>query len=47
VPELNAIGVRVGGEDQAWLYSEDIRDAWTTTPGAMAMLRAVASSNTH
>ena len=38
-PKLDALGVRVGGDDQAWLYREEMRDVWRTTPGALDWLK--------
>ena len=32
-PELNEFGVKLGGEDQAWLYREDMREVWMATDG--------------
>ena len=32
-PELNELGVKLGGEDQAWLYREDMREVWMATDG--------------
>lgn len=44
-PELHAFGVRPAGEDQAWLYREDMRHAWSGTPGAMQTLQSFAASH--
>jgi len=38
-PKLDSFGVKLGGDDQAWLYREDMRDVWSTTPGAMEWLK--------
>lgn len=32
-PEMNEFGVKLGGEDQAWLYREDMREVWMATDG--------------
>ncbi len=32
-------GIQVGGDEEAWLYREDMRDIWDSTPGAMAWLK--------
>ena len=32
-PEMNEFGVQLGGEDQAWLYREDMREVWMATDG--------------
>jgi len=38
-PELNNMGIRHGGEDQAWIYREEIRDLWKATPGCISWLK--------
>lgn len=43
-PTLDESRVRVGGEDQAWLYREDMRDAWMKTDG---MRRWLAQRTAH
>jgi len=37
-PKLDDFGVRLGGDDQAWLYREEMRDVWEATPGALEWL---------
>jgi hypothetical protein len=32
-------GVRIGGDDQAWLYREEMRDVWDATSDALEWLR--------
>ena len=39
-PKLDSLGVRVGGDDQAWLYRQEMRDVWEATPGALDWLKA-------
>ena len=41
-PKLHADGIRIGGDDQAWLYRESMRDVWKSTPNALAWLRRSA-----
>jgi hypothetical protein len=38
-PKLSPFGITLGGKDQAWLYREDMRDAWLEEPSAMALLK--------
>lgn len=38
-------GVTVGGNDQAWLYREEMRDVWETSPGALEWLRKTSKSS--
>ena len=38
-PKLDAFGVRVGGDDQAWLYRQEMRDVWQATPEALDWLK--------
>ncbi len=38
-PKLDPYGVVLGGDDQAWLYREEMRDVWSSTPGALAWLK--------
>ncbi len=37
-PKIDPIGVRVGGDDQAWLYRKEMRGVWKSTPGALEWL---------
>jgi len=37
-PKLDPHGFILGGDDQAWLYREAMRDVWQTTPGALEWL---------
>jgi hypothetical protein len=41
-PESDPYGVAVGGEEEAWLYREDMRETWQATPDALEFLRSVA-----
>ncbi len=34
-PKLDAYGTMIGGDDQAWLYRDEMRDVWSATPGAL------------
>jgi tetratricopeptide (TPR) repeat protein len=38
-PKVDPYGVRISGEDQAWLYREEMRDVWAATPGALDGLK--------
>ena len=40
-PEISGYGMRPGGEDQAWIYREKMRDVWQNTPGALAFLKKI------
>ena len=42
VPELLDGRVRLGGEDEAWLYREDMLDVWRQTPEALELLRGLS-----
>ncbi|MFO1375614.1 MAG: SEC-C domain-containing protein [Steroidobacteraceae bacterium] len=35
-PKFSPYGVQVGGDDQAWLYREAMREVWKSTAGALA-----------
>ena len=37
-PKLEQFGTMIGGDDQAWLYREAMRDVWVSTPGALEWL---------
>jgi hypothetical protein len=41
-PKLDPMGVIFGGDDQAWLYRDEIRDLWLETPGAIDWLTQTA-----
>mgnify|MGYP002639499008 CR=1 FL=1 len=38
-PQLKTDSVQYGGDDQAWLYREVMRDEWINTPGALEWLK--------
>jgi len=38
-PEFSPRGVTIGGDDQAWIYREDMRPTWQETPGALEWLK--------
>ena len=40
-PDLDPGFVTAGGEDEAWLYRENLRETWLATPDAIACLRAL------
>jgi len=41
-PKLDPMGVQYGGDDQAWLYRDVMRDVWLETPGAIEWLKQAA-----
>jgi len=41
-PKLDPMGVIFGGDDQAWLYREEMRNLWLKTPGAIDWLTQTA-----
>ncbi len=43
-PELDESGITLGGEDQAWLYRDLMRDTWDATEGALDWLKKLARS---
>jgi len=40
-PKLDPMGVQYGGDDQAWLYRDAMREVWLETPGAIDWLKQV------
>ena len=38
-PRIDVHAIRMGGDDQAWLYREAMLDVWQATPGALDWLR--------
>ncbi len=40
-PKLSPFGFTPGGEDQAWLYREEMREVWLETPGALDWLKKI------
>lgn len=43
-PKIDSVGVKFGGDDQAWIYREEMRDVWAATPGALEWLRKTSKS---
>ena len=41
-PKMNPGYLALGGDDQAWVYREDMRSVWLQTPGAMTWLETVS-----
>ena len=41
-PEMSARGIRIGGDDQAWLYRQAMRKTWMETKGMQSWLKQVA-----
>jgi tetratricopeptide (TPR) repeat protein len=41
-PKLDPMGVQFGGDDQAWLYRDEMRDVWLETAGAIDWLKQAA-----
>jgi tetratricopeptide (TPR) repeat protein len=39
-PRIREDSIEVGGDDQAWLYRDEMRAVWQQTPGALEWLRA-------
>jgi tetratricopeptide (TPR) repeat protein len=37
-PEISPYGITVGGEDEAWIYREQMRETWRATPAALEFL---------
>ena len=46
-PKLDPRGVLMGGDDQAWLYRDEMRDLWLKTPGAIDWLTQTAKQITE
>ncbi|MGB5831325.1 MAG: hypothetical protein WBG92_04970 [Thiohalocapsa sp.] len=42
-PALSAGGFTPGGEDQAWLYREAMRDVWEAEPGLLAWMKKLTA----
>lgn len=40
-PEISPHGITPGGDDQAWLYREEMREVWQQTPGALDWLKKI------
>lgn len=41
-PMLEPQGIQIGGDDQAWLYRDAMRDVWEATPGVLDWLKKSA-----
>ena len=41
-PKSSAYGIKIGGEDEAWAYREEMREVWVSVPGAMEWLKQMA-----
>ena len=41
-PTINPMGISLGGDDQAWLYRETMRDVWLATPGVIEWMKKAA-----
>jgi tetratricopeptide (TPR) repeat protein len=42
-PRLSPLGMTPGGEDQAWLYREAMRDVWESEPGLLKWMKRVTA----
>jgi len=40
-PELDQFGLTMAGEDQAWMYREEMRDTWKASRGALSWLERI------
>jgi len=43
-PRIDQLGVLIGGDDQAWLYRQEMRDVWEASAGALSWLRSTANT---
>ena len=41
-PKSSDYGVQIGGDDEAWLYRDEMRGIWQSVPGVMAWLKRMA-----
>ncbi len=41
-PEFGPHGISLGGDDEAWLYRQAMREVWTAAPGAIEWLKKAA-----
>ncbi|MCI0546568.1 MAG: hypothetical protein L0027_04730, partial [Candidatus Rokubacteria bacterium] len=37
-PEMSPYGITIGGEDEAWIYREEMWETWRATPAALEFL---------
>ena len=44
-PKMEALGVQLGGDDQAWLYRKEMRDVWKSTRGALEWLGGASGNS--
>jgi tetratricopeptide (TPR) repeat protein len=42
-PRLSPLGITPGGDDQAWLYREAMRDVWAAEPGILDWLKQLTA----
>lgn len=42
-PRLSPLGMNPGGEDQAWMYREAMRDVWESEPGLLKWMKRVTA----
>jgi hypothetical protein len=42
-PRPSPLGVTPGGEDQAWMYREAMRDVWEAEPGILRWMKRVTA----
>ena len=42
-PSLSPLGTTPGGEDQAWMYREAMRDVWESEPGLLRWMKRVTA----
>jgi hypothetical protein len=42
-PRLGPLGATPGGDDQAWMYREAMRDVWEAEPGLLKWLKRVTA----
>ncbi len=40
-PQISEYGIHIGGEDQAWLYREEMRETWQQSAGALDWLKKI------
>ena len=43
-PRMDAVGLQVNDDQQAWIYRQAMRQVWKSTPGVMAWLKTTAKS---
>ena len=43
-PKLHPDTIQLGGDDQAWLYREEMRDVWLQTHGALEWLKTAVKA---